>query len=274
MSTQDISTDALVIRALPQGDHDRLLTLLCPGEGRICVIAKGARSLRNKLMSPCRAFVWGNFELHFKGDMAWVRDASVIKSFSQLEKDIELMYLAQYISDVCCELSGYGEDPGELLPLALNTFHALCSDKYDRELVKAAFELRAAAISGYLPELSECVRCSKTDAAAFYLDVMGGGIVCSDCIASSPENANINPNEILVDVLGTRSIIIPISGGVLAAMRYVVNAPLKRLLSFEITSETDKKTFSRAAETYLLNHLERGFSSLSLYHELTKEQTK
>ena len=100
MATYDISTDALVIRAVPQGDHDRLLTLLCPDEGRITVIAKGARSLRNKLMSPCRAFVWGNFELHFKGDMAWVRDASVIKSFTSLEKDIELMYLAQCFSRI------------------------------------------------------------------------------------------------------------------------------------------------------------------------------
>ncbi len=267
MATYDISTDALVIRAVPQGDHDRILTLLCPEEGRITVIAKGARSLRNKLMSPCRAFVWGNFELHFKGDMAWVRDASVIKSFTALEQDIELMYLAQYISDVCCELSGQGEPAGELLPLALNTYHALCSDKYDRALVKAAFELRAAAISGYLPELTECIRCEKTEAPAFYLDVMGGGIVCSDCIASAPE---IPEAEIPVDAYGTRSIIIPITAGVLAAMRYVVGAPLKRLLSFGITSEVDKKTFCRAAETYILNHLERGFASLRLYHELSE----
>ncbi|MBO5970161.1 MAG: DNA repair protein RecO [Clostridia bacterium] len=267
MATYDISTDALVIRAVPQGDHDRLLTLLCPDEGRITVIAKGARSLRNKLMSPCRAFVWGNFELHFKGDMAWVRDASVIKSFTALEQDIELMYLAQYISDVCCELSGQGEPAGELLPLALNTFHALCSEKYDRALVKAAFELRAAAISGYLPELTECIRCEKTEAPAFYLDVMGGGIVCSDCIASAPE---IPEAEIPVDAYGTRSIIIPITAGVLAAMRYVVGAPLKRLLSFGITSEVDKKTFCRASETYILNHLERGFASLRLYHELSE----
>jgi len=271
MATHDISTDALVIRAVPQGDHDRLLTLLCPEEGRITVIAKGARSLRNKLMSPCRAFVWGNFELHFKGDMAWVRDASVIKSFTALEKDIELMYLAQYISDVCCELSGQGEPAGELLPLALNTYHALCTEKYDRALVKAAFELRAAAISGYLPELSECVRCERREAPAFYLDVMSGGIVCSDCIASSPENVQASDAELLVDALGTRSIIIPITAGVLAAMRYVVNAPMKKLLSFGITSEIDKNTFSRAAETYILNHLERGFSSLNLYHELSKK---
>jgi DNA repair protein RecO len=211
--------------------------------------------------------VWGNFELHFKGDMAWVRDASVIKSFTALEQDIELMYLAQYISDVCCELSGQGEPAGELLPLALNTYHALCSDKYDRALVKAAFELRAAAISGYLPELTECIRCEKTAAPAFYLDVMGGGIVCSDCIASAPE---IPEAEIPVDAYGTRSIIIPITAGVLAAMRYVVGAPLKRLLSFGITSEVDKKTFCRAAETYILNHLERGFASLRLYHELSE----
>lgn len=271
MSTHDISTDALVIRAVPQGEHDRLLTLLCPEEGRLTVIAKGARSLRNKLMSPCRAFVWGNFELHFKGDMAWVRDASVIRSFIALEKDIELMYLAQYISDICCELSGQGEPAGELLPLALNTYHALSCERYDRALVKAAFELRAAAISGYLPELGECIRCGRKEAPAFYLDVMSGGIVCSSCVAASPESTRLSDNELLIDALGTRSILIPLTAGILNAMRYAVKAPLKRLLSFDILSKEDKGTFCRAAETYILNHLERGFSSLSLYRELSSK---
>ena len=95
---------------------------------------------------------------------------------------------------------------------------------------------------------------------------MGGGVVCSDCIASSPE---LPEAEIPVDAYGMRSIIIPITPGVLAAMRYTVTAPLKRLLSFGISSETDKRTFFRAAETYILNHLERGFASLRLYHELS-----
>ena len=96
---------------------------------------------------------------------------------------------------------------------------------------------------------------------------MGGGIVCSECIASSPE---LPESEIPVDVYGMRSIIIPITPTVLAAMRYVVGAPLKRLLSFGISSDVDKKTFCRAAETYILNHLERGFASLRLYHELSE----
>ncbi len=266
MASADITTDALVLRVVPSGDNDKLLTLLCPQEGRINVIAHGARSLRSKLMGVARPFIWGNFELRSKGVGFWVRDASVIRNFEKLSKDIELMYLAQYISDVTIELSGAGEEPGELLPLVLNTFYAL-SNGYEAQSIKAAFEMRAAAISGYLPELHTCTRCECEDAEAWYLDVMGGGIVCNKCVASAPPP---QPQaERNVDIYGKRTILLPLGRGVLEALRYITECEPKRVFSFKLKTESEEDVLANACETFLLNHLERGFSSLKIYHELS-----
>ena len=266
MANTELITDALVLRVLPSGDNDKLLTLLCPHEGRINVIAHGARSLHSKLMGVARPFVWGNFELRSKGGGFWVRDASVLKNFEKLSKDIELMYLSQYISDVACELSGAAEEPGELLPLVLNTFYAL-SNGYDKTSIKAAFELRAASISGYLPELHTCTRCECESAEAWYLDIMSGGIVCNKCVASSPP---VQPEaENNVDIYGKRTILLPLGRGVLEAMRYVTECEPKRVFSFKLKTDDDRGAFANACEMFLLNHLERGFSSLKVYHELS-----
>ena len=40
--------------------------------------------------------------------------------------------------------------------------------------------------------------------------------------------------------------------------------------AFELKDEGETNELAKAAESYILNHLERGFSSLSLYHELSK----
>lgn len=274
MATGDITTDALVIRVVPSGDNDKLLTLLCMREGRILAVAHGARSFHSKLMAVTRPFVWGNFELRAKGGSFWIRDASVNRSFDALNADIELMYLAQYISDVCCEVSGPGEEPGELLPLVLNTFFALSGNNYDRRLIKAAFEMRVAAISGYLPELYRCDRCDCGDAMAWYLDVMSGGIVCNKCVAADPQPTEAEGETYVADSYGRRKILLPISAGVLQALRYVTTAESKRVFSFALKSEEDREDFCNICETFLLNHLERGFSSLKLYRELSAAQYK
>ena len=62
----DFNTDALVIRTLPSGDSDRLITLLTAGRGRINVMAKGARSLKSRYMPACAPFVYGNYEIRAK----------------------------------------------------------------------------------------------------------------------------------------------------------------------------------------------------------------
>ena len=54
MAVRDYSVDALVIRELPLGDNDKVLTLLTAENGRFNVIAKGVKSLKNPIMPACR----------------------------------------------------------------------------------------------------------------------------------------------------------------------------------------------------------------------------
>ena len=52
------TSDALVIREVPYGESDKLLTLLTAEYGRVNVMAKGAKSLRSKLMTASQLFTW------------------------------------------------------------------------------------------------------------------------------------------------------------------------------------------------------------------------
>ena len=60
----------------------------------------------------------------------------------------------------------------------------------------------------------------------------------------------------------------PIDTSALEAMRYVTAASPKRLFAFGLTDERSLALFCRAAETYLLNHLERDFDTLHFYNSI------
>ena len=64
----------------------------------------------------------------------------------------------------------------------------------------------------------------------------------------------------------TSNIFLPLDASALAAWRYVLSAHPKRIFSFGLDSTDSMRDLERTAETYILNHLERGFEALDFYH--------
>ncbi len=258
------TVDGLVIRESDAGENDKRLVLLTPDRGRLSVIAKGARSLRSKYMNSASLFTYGNYEITERGDHAWLSGASLTEAFYGIRNNIERLALASYVVDVVYELSGESEGACDMLRLVLNTLFAIANDCKPRELIKAVFEFRAITMSGYQPDLSGCCVCGKTRGSYMYLDVMNGEMKCAECLHTMELRKQVSEDEIA----GAR-ILSPLGGGALAAARYIVEAPLERLLSFT-PEDTTISELSRMSETYLLHHLERSFPSLDFYHNIIK----
>ena len=189
---------------------------------------------------------------------------SFAESFYGIRNDIERLALASYIVDVVYELSGESEGACDMLRLALNTLFAIANDYKPRPLIKAVFEFRAMTMSGYLPNLEACSACGKTRGSYMYLDVMNGEMKCAECLHTVELKKTVTEDEIR-----DARILSPLGGGALAAARYIIEAPIERLLSFHPEDITISE-LARMSETYLLHHLERSFSSLDFYRNVTK----
>ena len=68
-----------------------------------------------------------------------------------------------------------------------------------------------------------------------------------------------------------KSVLCAMTPAVTAAVRYVLHAAPERIFSFELSEAEDVTEFSRVAQTYLLNHLGRGFDSLNFYYSMRGE---
>ena len=59
-------------------------------------------------------------------------------------------------------------------------------------------------------------------------------------------------------------IMCPMSPSVTEAVRFVLSAPISRVLSFTLADE-ELPAFAAVAETYVLSHIGHGFESLEFY---------
>lgn len=258
------TVDGLVIRESSVGDHDKLITLLTADKGQIRVMAKGARSPRSKIGAATQLFSYGNYELYAKGELNWVRGASLNESFYGLRTRVDALFLASYLCEVACEITGEGVPAEEVLRMTLNSLYAIAKQIKPPEQIKAVYELRAAGLSGYMPDLHGCERCAEVHPAFSYLDVMNGALICRDCLIRRP----VTVDELAADSVnehGERTLLLPMSHSVLSAVRYVLSAPSAKMFSFALKSEEDMADFARVGEDYLLNHLEKGFHSIELF---------
>ncbi len=258
-----ISTEGLIIRETEYGENDKMLTLLTPSLGKITVSAKGVKSIKNPHMQISQLFCYNDFVLSKKGDRYWLREAAQIENFYELQSDLEKYSLAQYFLDIAGEICVEGPDEADMMRLVLNTLFMLANGNKPQKLIKAVFELRAASISGFMPDLTGCADCSDGSSDIMYFDIINGVIRCAQCYKKAS-------NENLIgfpDTYTVSSVISVLDVTVLAAMRYIIGTRPERIFSFEIP-EKELDDLGIVCEKYLLNQLERGFKTLDFYKEI------
>ncbi len=243
-----LKTEALVLRVTDYNDRDALLTLLTPNHGKLTAKARNLRRKNSPLVGPCQLLAYGEFVLfEYKGSFT-VNEANSIELFQPLRKDLCALSLGTYFAQVA-ELICQEDLPNpEVLSLVLNCLYGLSRLRISQEKVKAVFELRAACLAGYMPDLFGCHNCGSQTPELF--DLTAGRLECVKC--RSYQNTGIR---------------MPVNDGLIQAMRYIALCEPKKLFGFELGQE-NLTVLAQITEGYLCSQLERGFSTLDFYKSL------
>ena len=266
------STDGFVCRVMDTGGSEKYIRLITPTRGRLQVLVQGGKSPKSGRTACSQLFIWGNYEIGEENGRYWLQTGSVNHVFSKLPEDLAAFSLASYLCEAAEELTDEGETTEGLLRLLLNCMYGLDLRLYPLSQIKAVFELRAAVLSGYCPELSTCRACGRdcTDTdETVYADVMDGALLCAHCLTAAHADAPA-PTALAADEVREASVLYPLTPHALAAARFVRQAPLRRVLSFRLERAADLASFSAFAENYLLHHLGRGFQTLQFYKEVER----
>lgn len=243
-----LTIQGLVLRVTDYNDRDALLTLLTKTHGKLTVKARGLRRKNSPLTAPCQLLALGEYTLFEYRGMYTINEASSVELFQGLRRDLCKLSLGTYFAQAADVLSQEDLPNPELLPLVLNCLYALDKLGLPENQVKAVFELRAACLSGYTPDMVGCHVCGDQNPDRF--DISAGRLECTAC--RSPESDGLR---------------MPVNGSILDAMRYIAYCGPKRLFGFSI-SEENMERLAQLTEVYLTTQLERGFSTLDFYKSL------
>jgi DNA repair protein RecO (recombination protein O) len=257
--SQQCHTMGLVVRA--KRDKDVILTLLTPEMGRITVIAKGARSLKGPQMAMSQPLCYGDFELYKRGDLYWLHTGELKENFYGVTTRLDALNLAAYFCDVAVAVSEPGEPCEELLRLLLNSLYFLANKTYPDELIKGVFEWRVLAMQGLSPAVRACCSCGKATDAGFALDVAQGELFCGECRAKRELLGSAVPP----DDDAPRHDWVLLGQGAVEALRFALETPMGKMMSFRLDDERDVHDFSRAGEKFLRYHLDVDSPALMMY---------
>ena len=242
-----LTIQAIVLRVTDYNDRDALLTVLSRNHGKLTIKARGLRRKNSPLTAPCQLLAFAEFTLfEYKGQYT-INEAQSLELFMPLRRDLTRLSLGTYFAQAAEVISQEDLPNPELQSLVLNCLFALSKLGEPEDKVKAVFELRAACLAGYMPDLFGCHNCGDQNPDRF--DISQGMLECHSCRTAGG---------------GIR---MPVNPAILEAMRYICLCEPKKLLSFSIGPE-NMKSLASLTEAYLTTQLERGFATLDFYKSL------
>ena len=177
-----LTTPAIVLRRADWRDYDRMVTLFTPGSGRIDAVVRGCRKPKSPLLNAAEPFCAGEYQLLKVGGRVTVTQARITNSFFELRSDYDRLSHGAFWLRLLSEVVMEDEPNEELFRMTLDALAYLTHSSLPPTLMTAMFEMQLWRITGFSPNVSECVICrTPADKTHLRFDAHKGGCVCAFC---------------------------------------------------------------------------------------------
>lgn len=191
-------TEAIVIKKTKLGEADRILTLYTPHLGKIRAVAKGVRRPRSKMAGHLELITHSLISLARGRNLDTVTGSQTIDSFLPLKSGLQLTAYALYAVELIDQFTADNDENYPLFQLLLETLLNLCQGN-NNELILRYFELHLFNLTGYRPQLGQCVSChSPLKATNNSFSPSAGGVLCTRCSQSQFYSHPLSVNALKV----------------------------------------------------------------------------
>ena len=237
----------LVLREVKFKEADKLLTVLTREEGKLTIRARDALRKNSRYGAAAQLLSFSELTLFCHKGRWSLNEGSTVEQFLGLRDELPLLSLATYFAELLEAVSDEDSPSPAALNLGLNALFALSRRLYPPAHIKAVFELRLMSLVGFLPSLDACGQCGAAMPAQPRFLTLEGVLACAACAL---EGASLS--------------LCPAS---LAAMRHVTHAAPKKVFSFTLDEDAQKR-FYAVCEAYVRVQLDRSFHSLDYWKQL------
>lgn len=180
----NIAVKGIVLRTFNLGEADKIVTLQSDKRGKISVVAKGVRRTRSRFGAVVDPFTDLRVTARTgRGALATLTGVEVLNARLDMRADLEsLRYGYAMLEAIDKHAQEEHAEPRlyKLLGAGMEAIR-VAAVPADRDIVILAFDVKLAAISGFLPNLFSCGHCGEKGRALGYFSPSAGGAVCPAC---------------------------------------------------------------------------------------------
>ena len=176
-------TEGIVLRVRNLGEADRIATIFTKDRGKLNAVARGARRIRNRLLSPTQVFTHGRYMIFPGKGLHNLSQAEIIHSGQIIRDDLEKFAYASYVTELLDSMTAEEDPSGQIFPLLAATLSLGEAGRFG--LAVRAFEIRLMRELGYEPELYQCLHCRESLKGSVFFTEQGGTL-CEKCVGHVP----------------------------------------------------------------------------------------
>lgn len=186
--------EGIVIRSIPYGESNSIVTLFTKEVGKITAMARGAKKPRSRLAAVTQLFTYGLFLIRKGRGMGTLEQGEAIDSMRHIREDLEATAYTSYIVELVDRLTEDTERIYGIYDLLYEALHAI-NEQYDPEAISLFVEWKMLPVGGIHPTLHECTICHATE-GEFAFSFREIGFLCHRCFHSDPYAVRITPNQL------------------------------------------------------------------------------
>lgn len=251
MRDETYTTKAIILNRQPFGECGSKVTLYSGEEGKLELVARGARKITSKLAAHLEPLNLSEIMAVRGRQFDYIGGAVSQNCHANLKSDLEKLLIAGQAINIFNKLIKHGERDGGIFILLQDFLNILDENKeFNYELLFNFFILKLLVQLGYKPELYNCVVCkNKIEPAGNKFDLSKGGVICDDCALPPPVLPAQAWRAGLIPLLirrggGERSKTgerLPISDNCIKVLRFAIINNLNKPIKLKIDNKLNKE---------------------------------
>ncbi|MDP9382457.1 MAG: DNA repair protein RecO [Chloroflexota bacterium] len=196
MNERLYKTQAVVLRRFDFGEAGKQLVVYTPGLGKLSIIAQGVKRATSKLAGHLEPLSLSYIVAARGRNLDTVTQADTVEAFANARTDPHRVFYALLVAELLDKLTLDQEENRALWDLLVSTLRRI--DTEDDPWTPATyFQVRLLVLSGYKPQLDECVECGgKLDPSAVFYSPRVGGTLCPGCRMADVQSFGVSANAV------------------------------------------------------------------------------
>jgi len=190
MNRRIVKTEAVILKRMDYLESSRIVTLYTRDEGKVSVLAKGARSRTNRFGAALEpgAVVQVVYYTRPHRELQTLTQADVIERFRGLDGTMVRLTAALHVLDIAHAVTDADHAHPELYDLIVSALRSIDASEAGVPAILLGYRLKISHTSGLTPGLTTCMQCGRSlsptghDESVIF-DVRRGGVLCASCSA-------------------------------------------------------------------------------------------